>query len=527
MRQVTVQARPATTPALESRDPAIGAVASMEPTALADIPEIIYRSRRAQAVWASQSVRVRCAAIRRFGEALYARRADLAEAVTRETGKPHVEALFADVLISLETAKYYARFGPKLLAEERVPHHNVAVLAKSGRLRFEPHGAIAIIAPWNYPLAIPLGQLIPAIAAGNSVILKPSELAPACGQLIFECFKAANLPEDLLQVVQGAGEVASALIDAHPDKVFFTGSVSTGKKVAEACARQLIPSVLELGGNDAMIVLADADLEAASSAAVWGGFTNCGQACISVQRIYVEQAAAERFAQRCVAKTKLLRLGPGIDPENEIAPMIRVDSADHIEAQLRDAVEKGAQILTGGRRRPDLGPNYFEPTIVARVNHSMRLMQEETFGPVVAIQAVKNAEEAVALANDSPFGLSASVWTKDRRRGRRIAESLRAGAVMVNDVASYFGMAEAPHGGHGLSGWGRAHSRIGLLEMVRVKYVDVDLLPRWPKAWWFGYNSEVAAIAQQFIDFCYAPGWWQRWRNAGAVMKALLRRNRI
>ena len=513
---------------VQSIDPATGAVfASVEPTALAEVPEVLARSRQAQAFWAAQSVAARCAAIRRLGKALYARRGDLADAVTRETGKPHVEALFSDILISLETAKYYARFGPKLLADERVPHHNVAVIAKLGRLHFDPYGVIAIISPWNYPLAIPLAQLIPAIAAGNSVILKPSELTPACGQLIAECFKAASFPPDLLQVVQGAGEVASAVIAARPDKVFFTGSVNTGKKVAEACAKQLIPSVLELGGNDAMIVLADANLEAASSAAVWGGFTNCGQACISVQRIYVEQVVAESFARRCVAKTKLLRLGPGSDPENEIAPMIRVDSADHIEAQLRDAVEKGAQILTGGRRQPDLGQNYFEPTVVTGVSHSMRLMKEETFGPLVAIQAVQSAEEAVALANDSSFGLSASVWTRDRRRGRRIAESLRAGAVMVNDVASYFGMAEAPHGGHGLSGWGRAHSRIGLLEMVQVKYVDVDLLPRWPKAWWFGYNSEVATIAQQFIDFCYAPGWWQRWRNAGAVLKALLRGDRI
>jgi acyl-CoA reductase-like NAD-dependent aldehyde dehydrogenase len=316
-----------------------------------------------------------------------------------------------------------------------------------------------------------------------------------------------------LRIVQGAGEVASALIDARPDKIVFTGSVATGRRVAEACARHLIPSVLELGGKDSMIVLADADLQAASSAAVWGGFTNCGQACISVQRVYAEQAIAQKFAQLCAEKTKLLRLGPGSDSENEIAPMIRVDSADHIEAQLVDAVAKGAELLSGGRRRPDLGPNYFQPAIVVHADHSMRLMREETFGPVLAIQAVKNADEAVALANDSPFGLSASVWTADRRRARRIAESIRAGAVMINDVASYFAMAEAPHGGHGLSGWGRTHSRIGLLEMVQVKYIDVDWLPRWPKTWWFGYNNNVAEVAGQFIDFSYAPSRWQRWRN--------------
>jgi len=509
-------------------DPATNTVfARLDGTPIGELPGIVVRSRRAQALWATQPLKSRCSAIRRFGEALYARRSDLAASVTHETGKPLVEALFSDVLVSLETAKYYARYAPKLLAEQRVAHHNLAVKAKSGRLRFEPCGVIGIIAPWNYPLAISLSQLIPAIVAGNSVILKPSELTPSCGQLIAGCFAAAGFPLDLLQIVQGAGEVASALIDARPDKIVFTGSVVTGRRVAEACARHLIPSVLELGGKDSMIVLADADIEAASSAAVWGGFTNCGQACISVQRVYAEQSIAPKFAQLCAEKTKLLRLGPGSDPENEIAPMIRVDSADHIEAQLLDAVAQGAEILTGGRRRPDVGPNYFEPAIVVRVDHSMRLMREETFGPVLAIQTVKNADEAVALANDSPFGLSASVWTTDRRRARRIAESIRAGAVMINDVASYFAMAEAPHGGHGLSGWGRTHSRIGLLEMVQVKYIDVDRLPRWPKTWWFGYNNDVAEIAGRFIDFSYAPGWWRRWRNAGGVLRALFRGHRI
>ncbi len=513
---------------VQSIDPATSTVfARVDSTAASELANIVARSRRAQTSWALQPLVSRCSAIRRFGNALYARRTDLAACVTHETGKPHVEALFSDVLISLETAKYYPRHAPKLLADERVAHHNLAVKAKSGKLRYEPFGVIGIIAPWNYPLAIPLSQLIPAIVAGNSVILKPSELTPRCGELISECFAAAGAPPDVLQVVQGGGEVGSALIDARPDKIFFTGGVLTGKRVAEACARQLIPSVLELGGKDAMIVLADADLEAASSAAVWGGFTNCGQACVSVKRIYVEQGISERFAQRCADKTKLLRLGPGSDADNEIAPMIRVDSANHVEAQLQDAVAKGAHLLTGGRRRPELGSNFFEPAVLVHVNHSMRLMREETFGPVLAIQAVQSADDAIALANDSAFGLSASVWTRDTNRGRRIAESIRAGAVMLNDVASYFGMAEAPHGGHGLSGWGRTHSRIGLLEMVQVKYLDVDRLPHWPKAWWFGYSAEVAEVAGEFIDFSYAPSWWQRWRSAGGLVRAMLRGHRI
>ena len=311
-------------------------------------------------------------------------------------------------------------------------------------------------------------------------------------------------------MLQGGGEIGAAMVDAGPDKVFFTGSVATGRRIAEACARKLIPSVLELGGKDAMIVLADADLDIASSAAVWGGFTNCGQACLSVERIYVEQAVAERFTELCVDKTKKLRLGPASDPDAEIGPMIRLRQLEKVEAQLRDAVARGAKILTGGNRRPDLGPNFLEPAVVTHVDHSMQLMREETFGPVIAIQAVANADEAVTLANDSPFALSASVWTSDVRRGREIASRLRAGSVMINDVASYYGIAEAPHGGRGASGWGRTHSRLGLLEMVQVKYVDVDRLPRVPKSWWFGYTKELAAAAGGFVESLFAPSWKRR-----------------
>src|SRR5208282_809424 len=220
----------------------------------------------------------------------------------------------------------------------------------------------------------------------------------------------AKFPPGLVQVLLGRGDVGAAIIEAGPDKVFFTGSVATGRSIAEACARKLIPSVLELGGKDAMIVLADADIDIASSAAVWGGFTNCGQACLSVERIYVEQPAAERFTQLCVEKTKKLRVGAATDSDAEIGPMILLAQLEKVETQLRDAVERGAQVLTGGNRRPDLGANFLQPAVVTNVDHSMQLMREETFGPVIAIRAVATADEAVGLANDSLFALSASVW---------------------------------------------------------------------------------------------------------------------
>jgi succinate-semialdehyde dehydrogenase/glutarate-semialdehyde dehydrogenase len=279
-----------------------------------------------------------------------------------------------------------------------------------------------------------------------------------------------------------------------------------------------------------MIVLTDADLDIASSAAVWGGFTNCGQACLSVERIYVEQPVAERFTQLCVEKTKRLRVGPASDPDSDIGPMIRLRQLEKVERQLQDAVQRGAEILTGGNRRPDLGPNFLEPAVVARVNHSMQLMREETFGPVIAIRPVASAEEAIQLANDSPFGLSASVWTTDARRGKQVASRVRAGSVMVNDVASYYGISEAPHGGPGASGWGRTHSRLGLLEMVQVKYIDVDRLPRLAKSWWYGYTEELAIAADHFVEALFAPKWKRRMAalvDRRGARKLVFRRNRI
>src|SRR6266446_6526983 len=347
---------------LPSINPATGEVlAHFERTPAASLPEIVSRVRLAQRDWAKLPIRDRCLKLRGLRDRIMASRNELAEAVVRESGKPRAEALFADIFVALDSAEYWSKNAASALRMRRVPHHSTAAKAKRGYLTYDPFGVIAIISSWNYPLAIPLSEIIPAVAAGNAVVCKTSDFTPQCGALIEKLFTVSGFPESLVTVVQGGGEVGQALIDASPDKVMFTGSVATGRRVAEACAKKLIPSVLELGGKDAMIVLADADLEVASSAAVWGSYTNCGQVCLSVERLFVEQSIADSFAARCVEKTRKLRLGPGSDPATDVGPLIRSQHVQRMTDLVHDAVSRGAKVLCGGNARPDLGPNFFEP----------------------------------------------------------------------------------------------------------------------------------------------------------------------
>jgi acyl-CoA reductase-like NAD-dependent aldehyde dehydrogenase len=509
---------------LPSINPATGEVlAHFESTPPSMLPEIVARARSTQGTWVQVPMRDRCARLRNLRDSIMGPRNELADAVVLESGKPRVEALFADIFVALDSADYWRKNAESYLRTQRVPHHSTAAKAKFGYLVYDPLGVIAIISSWNYPLAIPLSQIIPAVVAGNAVVCKTSDFTPHCGSLIEKLFTDAGFPKNLVTVVQGGGEVGQALIDADPDKVMFTGSVATGRRVAEACAKKLIPSVLELGGKDAMIVLADADLDTASSAAVWGSYTNCGQVCLSVERLFVEQSAPEEFVALCVEKTKKLRVGPGSDPASDVGPLIRPVHVQRMSDLVQDAVARGAKLVCGGHARPDLGPNFFEPTVITGVDSSMRLFQEETFGPILAVQIVSDAKEAVTRANDSPFALAASVWTGNATRGKTLAAELRAGAVMVNDAISYFGIAEAPHGGCGASGWGRTHGKAGLLEMVQTKYVDVDRLPHREKAWWYRYGADLEQAADSFLKFEFGGGFSVKLRNARSARKTFFR----
>jgi succinate-semialdehyde dehydrogenase/glutarate-semialdehyde dehydrogenase len=509
---------------IPSINPATGdAFSWIDATPLDHVSSIVARARLAHKSWAERSISNRCGLLNKLREQLFATRGELAEAIVRESGKPRAEALFSDIFVSLDTAGYLAANAPRMLAREHLPHHNIAAKAKTGELLYEPLGVIGIISSWNYPLAIPLGQIIPAVVAGNAVVCKTSDFTPQCGALIERLFADAGFPKDIVTVIQGGAEAGRALIDAAPDKLLFTGSVETGRHVAEACASRLIPTVLELGGKDAMIVLADANLEIAASGAVWGSFTNCGQVCLSVERIFVEQTVAEKFAAYCVEKTKKLRLGPGMESATDVGPLIRPQHVQRMNTLIDDAVARGAKVLCGGNPRPDLGPSFFEPTVIVDVDSASRLFQEETFGPILAIQKVASADEAIARANDSRFALAASVWTGDVTRGRAIAAQLHAGSVMINDAISYYAIAEAPHGGCGLSGWGRTHGKPGLLEMVQTKYVDVDRMPGRAKPWWFRYGGDLQRAANAFLQFQHASGLGARLRHARGALKTIFR----
>ena len=511
-----------------SRNPATGeTLREFECASAAEVRAAVDRARAAQPAWADLGVPARIEVVRRFQRLLYRKKEEIARAITLENGKPQVEALITEVVVVLDAVRFLIENAHAALRPEPVPHGNPVMKTKSAHLVREPYGVIGIISPWNYPFSTPATEGLAALVAGNTVVVKPSEFTPLAAVELASLLHEAGVPSDVFQVVIGDGPTGAALVEAVIDKIVFTGSVRTGKRIAEAAAKELSPALLELGGKDPMLVLEDADLNVVTGAALWGAFMNAGQTCLSVERCYVHRSLYEKFLAAVAEKTNKLRVGNGMNPETDIGPMIHEQQLRVVEAHVADAIARGARLLTGGRRLPELGPNFYAPTVLADVTHEMLIMREETFGPVLPVMPFTSDDEAVRLANDSEFGLAASVWTSDRRRGEALARRIQAGTVMVNDVISCFGISEAPHGGVKSSGLGRAHGRLGLEEMVRIKYVDSDLLPRVRKVWWFGYSREFGQQMEGFVDFLFSGNWMRRVRGGLRSLRAYFRAGRL
>ena len=453
----------------------------------ARVNEAVARARAAQPQWGALSFRNRARYILKVRRALYERQNEIINIISDETGKPPFEALSTEVFPVADLMTHFATKSEKILRDERF---TLAVFRnKRSAISYEPLGVVGIISPWNFPFAIPTGEVVMALMAGNAVVLKPSEMTPLVGDAVRRLFLGAGFPDGVFEVVQGDGSTGAALVDSAVDKVFFTGSARTGKKIAETAAKRLLPVVLELGGKDPMIVCEDAPFERTVKGAVWGAFANCGQVCASVERLYVVEPLADKFISSVVSEVKKLRQGPPSRCTTDIGPLINESQLNIVTDHVADAVARGARVLTGGRRREDLEGYFFEPTVLVDVNSSMKVMTEETFGPVLPIMVVKDEEEAIREANNSRYGLLASVWTRDNERGRRIARRIEAGTVVINDAVYTHGAAETPWFGVKESGLGVTHGKAGLYEFVRMKHVNWDLMPLKSDWWWFPYTD--------------------------------------
>jgi acyl-CoA reductase-like NAD-dependent aldehyde dehydrogenase len=449
-------------PGIPVENPATGAVIATVPDLDAGaVAELARRGRAAQPRWQGIGFEGRARVLRRAQKWLIDNSQHVIETIVSETGKTYEDAEFAEIAYTANAFGFWAKNAPEYLADRRVKSSQLLVKGKKLLVRYRPLGLVGVIGPWNYPLTNSFGDCIPALAAGNSVIVKPSEVTPLTSLLMADVLRECGLPADVLQVATGRGETGAALIE-QVDMVMFTGSTRTGRKVAEAAARRLIPCSLELGGKDPMIVLSDADLERAANLAVYYSMQNAGQTCISIERAYVEAPVYDEFVSRVTKKVRALRVGAPAGPGSvDVGAITFGPQLQTIEDHVTDARQKGARVLTGGRALPGPG-RFFEPTVIVDVDHDMKAMTEETFGPTLPIMKVSDAEEAVRLANESPYGLGASVFTRDAQRGEQIARRLQAGAANVNDALINYTALELPMGGAKASGLGSRHGANGI-----------------------------------------------------------------
>ncbi len=496
---------------IESFDPATGDRLGKATVFTPDqVRQAVKAAREAQTAWCQLSVRQRIRAMKPFQRMLVEQRDALAALIVAEQGKDQLIA-YGEIFSILRLLGYYFRIAPRVLRQRRALP--LLGLLRVNRLVPFPYGVVGVISPWNYPVSLSLEPTIAALLAGNAVVIKPSEYTPLIGLRLGELFRAAGLPENLVQVVTGYGDTGAALIASGIDKLVFVGSEATGRKVAALAGQHLVPMTLELGGKDAAIVLSDADLERAANGIAWGGNLNAGQTCLAIERVYVEHDIAEPFLQHLVEVIQKLRVGPGTDPDTDIPAITTAAQLSIIQSHIDDAVARGARVLCGGKPADRPG-RFFKPTVVVDVNEDMLIMQAETFGPVIAVQRVQDVNEAIQRTNASPFGLTASVWTRDIARGRRIAARIQAGDVAVNDHGTPAGNVEIPWGGMKNSGYGKTRGKEGLLEMVTLQHISWPRLQTRREPFWFPNSAKAIAMVRKSIPLLYGT-----WRQRLAVLR--------
>jgi succinate-semialdehyde dehydrogenase/glutarate-semialdehyde dehydrogenase len=492
---------------LESFNPTSGElVGSVDTVTPAGVQAVVDDVAGVQPFWGELTLDDRADYMRRAGAALLDDLDEIARLLSTEQGKPLNEAYTMELLPTVDLLHWCADNGPKILAPEKISYPQLFLKTKRSHFSYEPVGVVGVIAPWNYPWSIPFGEVAIALMAGNGVVLKPASLTPLLGEAIRRVFEKAGFPDGLVRVVHGGGKVGQALAESSAKRIFFTGSVEVGRKVGEVCAKRLKGSVLELGGKDPQIVCADANLEHAISGAVWGGFANAGQTCSGIERVYVVREVAERFVAGVVAEAERLRLGDPLSWDTEIGPMTSSDQHELVCELVDDALESGAERLCGGPQEVEgFAGKWIAPTVLTGVTHEMRIMREEIFGPVLPIVTVDSEEEAIALANDSRFGLGASVWTRDRQKGERIARQVESGMVWINDHSFTHGACQCSWGGVKESGLGRTHSKFGFYECVDIKLLTWEpSLAR--NIWWHPYDRALGDAIRSSAKLLYGSG---------------------